>query len=41
MDTTPFGKKLIDTIALQLKSNAPLEDVSMLLDNLLHNVVKQ
>jgi len=31
---------LIDTIALQLKSNAPLDDVSMLLDNLLRNVVK-
>ena len=24
-----------------MKSNAPLEDVSMLLDNLLHNVVTQ
>ena len=41
IDTSDFGKKLIDTIALQLKSNAPLEDVSMLLDNLLHNVVTQ
>lgn len=41
LDDSDFGKKLLDTIALQLGNKAPLEDVAKLLSDLKANLHKQ
>lgn len=39
LDGTEMGRKLFDTIALQLKNKAPLSDIARMLQNLRENLV--
>ena len=41
LDSTEMGRKLFDTIALQLKNKAPLADIARMLQNLRENLVLQ
>lgn len=41
LDNTEMGRKLFDTIALQLKNKAPLADIARMLQNLRENLVLQ
>ncbi len=41
IDSTDFGKNLLDTIALQLESNAPMDDIATLLRDMITDIKRQ
>ena len=41
IDTTEFGKNLLDTIALQMSSNAPMDDIAGLLRDMITDLRRQ